>query len=509
MREVELKLYLLPEHLRLLLAHPALPGQDARAPQERDLHTVYYDTPDHRLAQAGVSLRLRRRPGQMIQALKTLNRQAAGDDAAIARRRGWEWSISGDQPDLALLAAPGMDQIVPSEALAHLVPVFETEVHRSSFWVHPDALTTVEVAFDLGEIRAGAERQPVSEIALGLYAGRVAQLFQLALALQARVPLRIATASKAEAGYALLSGRRPGPCPVEPLALSPATSAAEAFRHILRQALRRLLGNEAGARALVEGADGDAEALHQLRVALRQLELAFRLFDQLLPPPEADPPERTLRRTARKLAAARRWSILAGLIEEALAGRPAERERLLAELRQRRLPADQAASQALGSPGYTKALLRLAAWLEGGQWQHSGHPAQSAAFDGPISAQAGPWLEQLTRKVRKAGRDLAEQAPKDHDRLRRRLKRLSGALEFCRGLYPPASSRAYAAAVEPLLATLDRLDDIAVVLPLAETLPEGEVRAALITWLAGQRPPLLARLLEQWSVWRQQPPFWR
>src|SRR5258708_22748293 len=65
-REIELKLAVQREHVDQLLRHPLLQRSLAPARSER-LSSVYFDTPDLRLARGDVTLRVRRRGRRHIQ----------------------------------------------------------------------------------------------------------------------------------------------------------------------------------------------------------------------------------------------------------------------------------------------------------------------------------------------------------------------------------------------------------------------------------------------------------
>ena len=68
-REVELKLAVPDGAVDSLLKHPAL-QLSSRQARRRNEVTTYFDTPDHALAQAGLSLRVRRTEGRRVQTLK-------------------------------------------------------------------------------------------------------------------------------------------------------------------------------------------------------------------------------------------------------------------------------------------------------------------------------------------------------------------------------------------------------------------------------------------------------
>ncbi|HEY0836455.1 MAG TPA: CYTH and CHAD domain-containing protein, partial [Azospirillum sp.] len=278
--EVELKLHVGVRDLPRVLALPALAERAEGAAVTRAVRTVYYDTPDLRLYARGVALRIRHEDGARVQGVKTMTADAAGDSAAIAVRQEWESPLPGDGPDFALLDAGGAGPLIPAEARNALGVLFETDLRRTTQIVRLDPLTTVEVAVDEGRVLAGTAAEGIAEVELELKSGRASRLFELALALQGALPVRIGTESKAAVGYRLVTGATPVPALPEPLALSPVTTVAEAFRHIVRHALRHLLANEACALA-----GGDAEGLHQIRVALRRLRTALRLFGPVVDTP--------------------------------------------------------------------------------------------------------------------------------------------------------------------------------------------------------------------------------
>ena len=68
-QEVELKLEVAPSALEKVLAHPLLREQPDGATTQT-LQSTYFDTPDHRLQQAGISLRVRRIGDRRIQTIK-------------------------------------------------------------------------------------------------------------------------------------------------------------------------------------------------------------------------------------------------------------------------------------------------------------------------------------------------------------------------------------------------------------------------------------------------------
>lgn len=516
-REIELKLQVSPDDLARIADDPALAALREGAQEVRHQHTVYYDTPDLRLAGRGVAVRVRRIGDRFIQTVKTMGSGEAGDAAAVAVRREWEWAVADADPHLGLLGTDGLDQIIPADALPALVPIFSTGIRRTAMVLRPDALTTIEAAFDLGEVRAGDACQPICEIELELLAGRVGRLFDLALDLQRLAPLRITTRSKADIGYTLVTGRAAQPALPAPLGLLPTTTVAEAFRHIVRHCLRQLLGNEDCALAELRGERAPAEGLHQMRLAVRRLRTALSQFRDVITSPEAGMLRTELRWLADEMAPAREWDVLrAGFLAPFTDRYPATAglTGLTAAATAAHRAAAAEAVAAIEAPRYTGLLLSLASWLEEGRWHAGADPALRALLDRPVTDRAGPWLTRRHAKTRKPGKSPDKLDAAARDRLRLRIKKLRYATEFFRGLYPPPLTRPYLAALEALQTPLDDLNDAttarARLAGLGRTGDDAMCRAAdtVLTWLDRHTAKLPAALPERWRVFKAVPTFW-
>lgn len=480
--EVELKLHVEPEDLARLAALPALAARADGGPAAHRLRTVYFDTPDLRLFGRGIALRLRHDGRGRIQGLKTVSTCAATDAAAVAVRREWEWPVEGDTPDLARLDAEGAGALVPQDTRGALGPIFTTDFRRTAWLVSPDAQTTIEIAIDDGAVESGSSRERISEVELELKSGHIGHLFALAGELHRIVPLRIGIESKAEQGYRLVSGRLPMPVTPDALSLSPLSTAAEAFRHVVRHGLRQLLANEPCALA-----GGDPEGLHQIRVALRRLRTALALFDALIASPRVKPLRRELRRLSDRLRPARTWDVLAAAVL------PPDLAAAVAE--GRRVPAARAVA-ALRDRRCTALILELGAWLERGLWHADADEATRALLDRPMVELAGPCLAARHAKARKT-------EPDDAERLRRRLRKLRYAVEFFRGLYPPDATRTYCAALGSLLDTLDAAHDAAANARLLSRLDRDAARS-----MEREARRHSKALPDRYRAFRDTPPFW-
>ncbi len=209
-QEVEIKLKCPRQKVEAFLEHPLLHALDGHArPGRHRVINIYYDTPGQLLRQSHVALRLRRLDGVWVQTLKTSGRRQGG----LSTRREWEMPVagaaleldrfSGTDADLVIkaLREHGMDQKLQAQ--------FRVDFVRMDWMIRPFPRTQpmfrTEVVLDRGEILAGGQREPVSEIEVELKHGRVKDLQRVAEMLMRDVGLDEEEASKARRGYALLA----------------------------------------------------------------------------------------------------------------------------------------------------------------------------------------------------------------------------------------------------------------------------------------------------------------
>ena len=148
-QEIELKLEVAPAELEKVLAHPLLSAQsDGARPQT--LHATYFDTPDHALQQAGISLRVRRNGDQRIQAIKA----ARPPDGVALARNEWEHEVDGDSPNYALVEETALKPFLKQSA--SIQPIFRVTTERTLHNVTFEN-SVIEVAADNSKVE-GKER---------------------------------------------------------------------------------------------------------------------------------------------------------------------------------------------------------------------------------------------------------------------------------------------------------------------------------------------------------------
>lgn len=203
MNEIELKFQIPAAQVEAIRA-------DIGAAQALPLHAAYFDTPDHRLAHHRMALRVRREGDAWVQTFK-----GAGADAMTRLEENVSVSPPADgrpRPDLSRHGAevqaalarvlPWAPDTDPPGQTVGLGALYETCFER---WQadRDSAEGRVLVCLDLGEIRAGALREPLAELELELLSGHPLAVIAQARAWVARHALWLDVQSKAMKGTRL------------------------------------------------------------------------------------------------------------------------------------------------------------------------------------------------------------------------------------------------------------------------------------------------------------------
>jgi len=500
--EIELKLAASADVLAAVRKHPAVAAVARGRPRTTHLTTTYYDTPRRDLAAAGVALRLRHARGRWLQTVKGAGSVAAG----LHRRSEYEWPLEAPRLDRTKLARTPWRKLFASGAAYRRV--FATDIERSEQPLAFADGTRATLCLDVGEIRAGRRRMPISEIEVELQTGDPSRLFELASTLAADLPLRLEHASKAARGYALAGGSPAGPRHARHVELAPEASAHSALQTLGRECLAQM---EVNAAAM---GSPDPEYLHQLRVGWRRLRALLKLAAPLASPQTVASLEEELRWLGSELGPARDYDVFA---LETLAKVAAEfrGERGIARLRRRagahRRRAAKRARTAILSPRTQKLFLALGAWLAS--------PAQSSEpTQAPNSARdrARGLLEEGHDKLCKRAKHAHRLDPERRHRARVAAKRQRYAAEFFASLFSGKRVDAYLQALSRLQSALGRLNDLQVAGKLIdEVAPREDADAQTVHaggvvrgWLAASTAAELKRLREVQRAFRRCPVFW-
>ena len=435
--EIELKLVLKREDADALAVSALLGGVPTRAQQR----SIYFDTPDHCLVKAGLSLRIRRSGRQRIQTVKAYGANAAG----LFDRPEWERDVPDNTP---VLEDSTPVQALLGERVADLAPVFEVHVERSAWNVH-EGDATIELVIDRGEVVVAEDRRsPICEVELELKHGDAAALFALARKIDAVVPIRLGVLTKAERGYALINTVATV-FKAERIALKADMTAAQAFQHIVHTCLRHFRRNED---LLFTGAK--PEALHQARVALRRLRSAFAIFEALLVDDVSAQLNDEVRWLATELGEARNLDVM---LERAPPGELHDRLETAHQLAYARV------DEVLASSRVRRLMLDLAQWSASGAWLSASSTHDMR--DQPSREFACAALDRFRHKVKKHGRDLAAAEDEARHKVRREAKKLRYAAEFFTALFDRKRERRqykhFVGVMEALQQQLGALNDMA------------------------------------------------
>jgi triphosphatase len=503
--ETELKLLLAPQDLRRLRRDPRIKALQQGRASVRRIHSVYYDTPEHALLRAGLALRLRSDGARWLQSLKTEGQAAAG----LHLREEWEWPLPGKALDFGLLATtPEAKLFRASRLRAALGPVFTTEFERTSLRLAFADGSLAELCLDHGEIRSGRHASAISEAEVELLAGSSVRLYELALDLIARVPLRLGQASKAERGYALACTESARPVKAVQLVLDKQGSVAASFAAVVRNCMAHLLANEAG---FLTGRD--PEYLHQVRVACRRLRACFSLFKAVLPPPAFALVMEQLRQQGAALGRARDWDVFVHEMLRALRSQRAGEaavlafERRCARLRRAHV---RAARSVVASAAWQRLWLELGRLLADSAWMR-----EHAALALPVDGFAASVLQQRAATMKKNGKRLHELDAAGRHRLRIAGKKLRYAAEFFAALFPKRRVRPYIQSLADVQEVLGGLNDAATLLRLLPEASEGartpdaRVDGMIQGWSAASTHLQLEALYRAWDRWQRRKAFWK
>ena len=445
---------------------------------------MYADTPDHRLAAAGLALRLRKEGRVWVQTLK-------GRGDGLMQRLEHEVALPAQTGVPAL--DPGRHAGTPAGALlaaalgtqGRLAPLYRTDIQRLHRRVR-HAGAVIEIAYDVGRILAGAKSLAVNEIEFELISGPPAALPELAQRWAQRHGLWWDVRTKSERGFRLALGLQQVPAVrARAVVLRDGSDLHSAWQAMLQSALGHALPNAA---ELAAGT-GDAPHLHQLRVALRRLRTALSLFAPWSAQDEAVLAlEARWREAFARLGAARDADVLADTLwpELLAAGAPA--------LRRTAPPPAVDIGDFLRDSAFSVLLLQTLAFAT----------TEVATRIAAVPESTGPALAEEARRVLKAAWRRAhadarqfEHAPDElRHRARKRLKRFRYALEFVASALPRKPIRALQRALAKTLEALGQFNDLQVADTHFRAQPEPEPGDWFaLGWLSAQRGPALHQAL--------------
>jgi len=482
---------------------------------QASLAACYFDTPDRRLARAGIALRLRLEGGQWVQTVK-----APGPDE-LSRleinhprpKPDLDLNLYGNTPVAAFFG--GLEQ--PPE------PTYETRVQRLVLR-RDTGSGAVEFAYDRGAIIAGRFELPLCELELELVSGDAVQLFTLGAEWLKKYSLVLDLRSKAErgdglarlardtAGHTAAGAGRPAVQPgllfpprrARQIMLEPGMDLMQAYRQCVNECLNQIVRNAAflaGVESEHPGPELCSGYVHQLRIGIRRLRSCWKLFGKWIPVGDSLL-EGELRRYFALLGQSRDADNIRRHIEPRLmrAGMPA-----LAppgHAGRKEPDVDHADMRALAaSVPFQSCLLnllehtlaisspapRLPAGAAGTEHAGASDPARL------LRKRLNKWLDRICRE----GEHFCSLPVAEQHALRKRAKRLRYCLEFAAGLLSRKRMRRLQSALAEVQEELGWLNDLYVAQAHYTALAVAQPQALFaLGWLQAMRDQSQAKAQE-------------
>lgn len=442
--DIELKLALSPKQLARLRSHTLLRGYMRPGSTRTKLVKTYYDTPKFLLRENSIVLDLERSGDRQLQTITS-----SGIETAAATTE-----VSGDAPDVKRIPDRHWRKLLTHRGRdGKLSPVFTTEVERNRVPLQVND-SRIDLALDVGRIRANGREQPICEARLALVAGQPERLYQLALDLHDVVPFHLEHRDRVGRGYSLLADNGPPALKASDVSFPADATIGEAFHALAKAGFAHLCGNEEPVLR-----SGNPEAVHQMRVAVRRLRALLAAFRPALDQDATQFLRTELTWLQHQLAPARDWDVfLHSTMEPLIAG--VREEPSLEELRHAvqdaRHDAYALARDTLRDRRYTRLLLRFQLWLDSVAWDRKN---SAPSLSEPVASLAARILEKRHRKLEKLGdrfEALDEQGMHD---VRLRAKKLRYGTEFFRPVYPAKATKKFIRTLVEIQDTLGSLND--------------------------------------------------
>lgn len=462
--EVELKLSINKSDAKKLHQIPLLVKSSVSKHSKNKLISNYFDTPDLKLLDAGIALRIRQKSGKWIQTVKL----AGVANSGLHQRNEWEDCINTCHPDFSIIKEPFLSKVFADHDLqASLIQIFRTEIMREEWLLSFDNGDQVELSVDSGFLKTNEFQEAINEIELELKAGHVARVFDIALEIQQSIPLSIQNTSKAERGYEHYRPSVPQPCKAKFPDIDKNIDANSVFKIIVRECIDHLESN----RDIVIN-QADIEGVHQMRVALRRLRSAFSLFEKLIKCKESQFILTEVSWLANKLGKVRDLDVLISEILPMITDYSKNHDDFLIirnEAIQTRELAHKELQEAIMSQRYHRLLLTLSSWLESERWNNK----QDKSDHFKILNFAKKSLNKFYKPLGQNKQSFKDMRPEDRHKIRIAAKKLRYAIEFFYHLFPDKEVNKFIKKLAQLQDGLGKMNDVKVAINLVSAIPKS------------------------------------
>jgi inorganic triphosphatase YgiF len=504
--EVELKLSIDRKNAFRLRRHPVITNACIEKRTIHKLLSIYYDTPNLTLLDAGITIRVRHISGCWVQTIKSTGSSSIG----LHQLNIWEDVIANEYVDITKILDPKLIKIFDDLKLRDtFIPIFQTEVRRDEWQLTFKNGDRVELALNLGQLIAGQNHEPITEIELKLKEGNMGRLFDLALELLKDIPLTLENTSKAHHGYDFYRIKPPSILIARQLRLSKDSDVNSAFKQIAMECINQLLGNQD---MVLHGTD--VEGVHQMRVALRRLRSAFSIFRDIFGCENSTALLVEISWLSDALGKVRDLDVFVTQTLPIVIAQFRKHQGLL-KIHDKALAANREAYKEirvlLSSQRYQYLILTLATWLENASWRKKRNEYKLLK----IHNFATVVLEKRHKQLQKRGKDLIHMSPEIRHETRIAAKKMRYAAEFFSSLYTSKKTRPYILSLSKLQDCLGVLNDITttdkLLRQLLEQRPDNELDEALYIFANCNDSNAVHfedNLNDNWRAFVSQKPFW-
>jgi inorganic triphosphatase YgiF len=475
--------------------------------RKQRVRTTYYDTPDGRLLQLGMSLRIRqsgrKRPVQTFKA-PTLNSSSALERVEI--------EVPAGPNGLDLKSFDPLVQEIIGKA-THGAPLeerYKTDFHRRATLALLDR-SHIEIAIDAGHFLANGQLHPLHEVEFELKSGERAEAIGFAKDIALAAGLRLEFVSKAER-CALFAGMiipdtRSGRAILSGLSLDASIVV------ILSESLQHFLDYIRPFRD-----ERSPHSIHQMRVGLRRLRAALKMLGKAFPETTLISFGDRARILATGLGEARDCDAFQELaFGESLAhrSRPTDSEHLKTGLETLRAEAYENASALIESGETLSFILDMQAYLARRGWRSEAIDAHFPILSGPAETFARDVLADLFKRVRKRGKGLLQRSDEERHEFRITLKNLRYNASFLAPLFDaPKIMKLWLSELGQLQDLLGLQNDLANAQIMLERIstftkePFPKAAGFVLGWHACQSDAADKRIDKAWKKLKAHKTFW-
>lgn len=473
------------------------------------VQTVYFDTAENHLFNAGITLRWRKLGSRKpVMTFKV----AGSPTASLFERTEIEVPAGQNGIDLALFGTDISNHVLKVTDGSELLPRYQTSFKRIVTEIR-SSQSAFEVAIDEGQFIDSDQAWPLHELELELKSGSPNDMLDFAKVLAIKAGLRLETTSKSERCFILAGVQKQKRYKEEKQRIHPEMQLDAVIVGILAEGMRHFTDHIQPFRD-----EADARSVHQMRVGLRRLRTALKAFDKAFPQASFAHFSARARELASGLGLARECDAFKELVfTQPLAHRncPDDAKYLEASLISLRTQAYAGAMDVINGLGTTLFILDLQSYIARRGWRSEITDLALATLTETADRFAKRTLDDLLAKAKKRGKALIEKSDEERHEFRIALKKLRYNAQFFAPLFKNAKLyRNWSDNLVPLQNSLGISNDLAGAQEMLNRLSAQELgdfscsTGFILGWFSSQTETADAKIDKQWKKFRKMQKFW-